>query len=134
MSEHAPDHPVTRHRGAGPPLVNMSRRPEIGHSRAELSMSTTGDPLRGLSPTACRQKPVRAPLMEAALTRVNNPATPVHVIKAEEDLLRNLLDQMHWNALVLMTLDQAQQVLPKDLENHADMGAVRTFVSEMIEK
>lgn len=72
--------------------------------------------------------------MKAALTRVNNPATPVHVIEAEEDLLRDLLDQMHWNALVLMTLDQAQEILPEDLENHADMGAVRTFVSEMIEK
>ena len=72
--------------------------------------------------------------MKAALTRVNNPATPVHVIEAEEDLLRDLLDQMHWNALVLMTLDQSEEILPEDLENHADMGAVRTFVSEMIEK
>ena len=46
--------------------------------------------------------------MKAALIRVNDPATAVHVIEAEEDLLCDLLDQVHWNALVLMTLDQAQ--------------------------
>lgn len=72
--------------------------------------------------------------MKAALTRVNDPATPMHVIETEENLLRNLLDQMHWNTLVLMTLDQAQEILAENLENHADMSPIRAFVSKMIEK
>lgn len=70
--------------------------------------------------------------MKAALTRVDDPATPVHVIEAEENLLRNLLDQRHWNTLVLVTFNQAQEILTENLENHADMGPIRTFVPKMI--
>ena len=68
------------------------------------------------------------------LTGVNYTATPVHIIEAQQNLLRNLLADVHGYTLVLMSLDQTEQVFSEDFEDHANVGAVGTFVSEMIEE
>lgn len=65
---------------------------------------------------------------------MDDSATPVHVVEAQQYLLRNLLDKVHWHPFVLVTLDQAQQVLTENFENHADVHAVRPLVSEMVEE
>lgn len=58
----------------------------------------------------------------------------MHVIETEKDLLRDLLHKMHRDALVLVSFDEAKQIFAKDLENHANMDAIRAFVAEMIKK
>lgn len=68
------------------------------------------------------------------LTSVDDATTAVHIIEPEEDLLRDLLDDVHWHALVLVALDQAEQVLAQHLENHANVRAVRALVSEVVEE
>ena len=68
------------------------------------------------------------------LTGVDDAATAVHVVESEEDLLRDLLDKVHGHALVLVSLDESEQVLAQDLEDHADVGAVRPLVSEVVEE
>ena len=50
-----------------------------------------------------------------------HPATPVDVIQTQQDLLGNLLDDMWWDAAVLIPLDEAEQVLPEHLKDHADV-------------
>ena len=67
-------------------------------------------------------------------TRVNDPTTPMHVVEPEQDLLRDLLDEVHGHALVLMPLDEAEEVLSEDLEDHADVGAVGALVPEVVEE
>lgn len=67
-------------------------------------------------------------------TGVDHTATTMHVVEAEEDLLCNLLYEVLWDALALMALDEAEQVLAEDLEDHADMGTVGAFVAKMVEK
>jgi hypothetical protein len=65
---------------------------------------------------------------------MDNTTTPMHVVQAKEDLLCNLLNEVHGDALVLMSLDQAEQILAQDLKNHADVGAIGSFVSEVIQE
>ena len=65
---------------------------------------------------------------------MNNPAIFVHVVEPKQYLLRDLLDEVHRDALVLVSLDQAEQVLAEHLEHHAYVRAVRAFVSEMVEE
>ena len=65
---------------------------------------------------------------------MNNPAIFVHVVEPEQYLLRDLLDEVHGHALVLMALDEPEQVLAEDLEDHADVRPVRAFVSEVVEE
>ncbi len=67
-------------------------------------------------------------------TGVYNAARAVHVVKSQEDLFRDLADDMHRNALVLVAPDEAQQVLAQDLEDHANMRAIRPFVAEVVEE
>ena len=45
-----------------------------------------------------------------------------------------MLAEVHRHTLVLMTLDQAEEVLAEHLEHHAYVRAVRAFVSEMVEE
>lgn len=61
-------------------------------------------------------------------------AASVHVIETEENLFRDLFDEGHGDAFVLMALDEAEEVFTKDLKNHADVGAVGPFVSEVVEE
>lgn len=58
----------------------------------------------------------------------------MHVVEAQKDLLCNLFDEVHGDTLVLMSLDQAEQILAQDLENHADVGAIGSFVPEVIQE
>ena len=41
---------------------------------------------------------------------------------------------MHGHTLVLVTLNEAEEILSEDLEDHADMGAVGSLVTEVIEE
>lgn len=63
-----------------------------------------------------------------------NATTAMHVIQPEQDLLRDLLDQSLRDAAALMALDEPEQVLAEDLEDHADVGAVRALVAEVVEE
>ena len=42
---------------------------------------------------------------------MNDAATAVHVVESKEDLLRDLLDQVHGHTFVLVSLDEAEQIL-----------------------
>lgn len=65
---------------------------------------------------------------------VNDTAAAVHVVEAEEDLLRDLADKWHGDTLVLVTLDEPEKVFAEDLEDHTYVGAVWAFVSKVVEK
>ena len=58
----------------------------------------------------------------------------VHVIETEENLFCDLFDEGHRDTFVLMALDEAEEVFTEDLEDHADVGAVGPFVSEVVEE
>jgi hypothetical protein len=65
---------------------------------------------------------------------VDDAAALVHVAEAEEDLLCDLADKVHWYALVLMAFYKAQEIFAEDLEYHADMSSVWTNIAEVIEE
>lgn len=65
---------------------------------------------------------------------MNNATTPMHIIQPQQDLLRDLLHKRLRHAPALMALDEAQQILAEDLEDHADVSAVRALVSEVVEE
>lgn len=65
---------------------------------------------------------------------VDDAATAMHVIETEEDLFGDLLDDVHGDALVLMSFDETEQVFAKDFKDHADVNAIGAFVAEMIKK
>lgn len=71
---------------------------------------------------------------EVKLTGVNNTTTPVHIIEAQQNLLGNLLADVHGHTLVLMPLDQSEEVFPEHFEHHANVGAVRSLVSEVVKE
>lgn len=66
--------------------------------------------------------------------RVNDAAFPVEVVEAEENLLRDLLDEMHWDTPVLPALDQTQKVLAEDLKHHAYVLSIRARMLERVEE
>lgn len=70
----------------------------------------------------------------SVFTGVYDAAAAVHVVQAEQDLLADLLDKVHGDALVLMAFDKAEEVLAEDLEDHADMDAVGALVAEVVEE
>jgi len=51
---------------------------------------------------------------------VNDPTTTVHIIDTKEGLLCNLTNEILWDAFLLMTPDQAEEVFTEDFENHAE--------------
>ncbi len=65
---------------------------------------------------------------------MHDTTAPMHVIQTQQHLLRNLLHQPHRHTFTLMPLDQPEQVLPQDLEDHANMGPIGTFMPEMVEE
>ena len=65
---------------------------------------------------------------------MDDAAAAVHVVEAHENLLGDLLDEGHGNALVLVPLDEPEQILAEDLEDHADVRAVRALVSEVVQE
>ena len=64
-------------------------------------------------------------------TGVNDP-TAVHIVETKEDLPCNLANEMLWDAVSSMTLDQAEKVFTEDFENHAYVGAVGTFMGKVV--
>ena len=81
-----------------------------------------------------RQLPQYRILLTQLRTGMDDATTAVHVVEPKEDLLRDLLDEVHGDALVLVPLDETEQVLAKDLEHHADVRAVRALVPEVVEE
>lgn len=71
---------------------------------------------------------------EVKLTGMNDAATPVHIIEAQQNLLRNLFANVHGYTLVLMSLDQTKKVFSEHFENHANMGAIGSLVPEMVKE
>ena len=65
---------------------------------------------------------------------MDDAATSVHIIQPQQDLLRDLPDERHRHALVLMALDEAEKVLAEDFEDHADVDPVWAFVPEVVEE
>lgn len=65
---------------------------------------------------------------------MDHPTIPMHIIEAEQNLLCDLLDEVHRHTFVLVTPDQAEEVLAEHLEDHADMDAVGAAMAEMIEE
>ena len=49
--------------------------------------------------------------MDTDGTCMNDPATPMHVVESHEYLLRDLLDEVHGDTLVLVSLDEAEEIL-----------------------
>lgn len=71
---------------------------------------------------------------EKQRTGVNYATTTVHVVQTQEHLFRDLFDEVHRDALVLMSLDEAEKIFAQDFRNHAHVSAIRTFMSEVIQK
>ena len=65
---------------------------------------------------------------------MNDPATPMHVVESHEYLLRDLLDEVHGDAFVLVALDETEQILAQHFEDHADVRAVGPLMAEMVEE
>ena len=68
------------------------------------------------------------------LTGMDDTTTSVHIIETQQNLLRDLFADGHGHSLVLMPLDQAKEVLSEHLEDHANVGAVRALMPEMVEE
>lgn len=65
---------------------------------------------------------------------VEDAAAVVLAVKAEQNLLRDLADQGHRDVPVLVTLDEAEEILAEDFEDHAAVDAVRAVVPEVVEE
>ncbi len=65
---------------------------------------------------------------------MNDAALLVHVVEAEEHLFCDLLDDVRRHAAMLVSLDEAEQVLAEHLKDHANVRAVGALVSEMVEE
>lgn len=66
--------------------------------------------------------------------RVNDAALVMQIVKPLEDLLRDLLADSRRDAPVLVPLDEAQEVLAKDLKDHADVRSMRAKVAKVVEQ
>lgn len=65
---------------------------------------------------------------------MDDAAAAVHVVETEEDLLCDLFDKVHGDALVLMALDKAEEVFAEDLKDHADVDAIGALVAKVVEE
>lgn len=63
-----------------------------------------------------------------------DPTPSMEVVQPKEDLFRNLSDDEIRDTTILIPFYQPPKVLSQHLERHADVGSVRTLVSEMIEE
>ena len=55
-----------------------------------------------------------------------------NICAAQQHLLRDLPNQRHEDPFNLMCFYQIEQVLAKNLEDHADVNAIWVFISEVI--
>lgn len=58
----------------------------------------------------------------------------MQIVQPEQDLLRDLLDDMCRDSPMLVPLDQSQQVLPQHLEHHAHVRPVGSDVPKVIKQ
>ena len=58
----------------------------------------------------------------------------MQVVETEQDLLGDLLNDVRRNSSMLIPLDESEQVLSQDLEDHANVRSVGTGVTEVIEE
>ena len=62
-----------------------------------------------------------------------NAAFSVQIVQAEQELLRDLLDERHGDTTVVPALNKTQKILAQDFENHAHMRAIWAFMLEAIQ-
>lgn len=65
---------------------------------------------------------------------MNDSALVVQVVETEKDLLGDLLDNVLRHTSMLISLDQAQEVLAEHLEDHAHVRSVGTGVTEVVDE
>lgn len=65
---------------------------------------------------------------------VNDAALAVKIIEAEQDLFCDLLNKGHRDAPVIPPLDEAQEILAEDFEDHAYVSPVGALVLKRIEE
>jgi hypothetical protein len=65
---------------------------------------------------------------------MNHVTTSVHVIQAQQPCFAICITSGMGTPFILMSLDQTERILPKNLEDHADMNTIRAVVSEVLEK
>jgi len=58
----------------------------------------------------------------------------VKILEAKEGLLHNYLDQSDWDAGLVVTFDEGEEVFPEWLKNDADMDILGCAVMERIEE
>ena len=58
----------------------------------------------------------------------------MHVIESQEDLFCDLLDEMGRDAFALVALDEPEQVLAEDLEDHTDMRTIWSTMTKVVEE
>ena len=71
---------------------------------------------------------------EGQLTCMNHATTSVHVIQAQQHLLRDLPNQRHGDPFILVSLYQTEQILAENLEDHVGVNTIRAFMSKVIEE
>ena len=65
---------------------------------------------------------------------MDDAAFRVHIVEAQQDLFRNLLDDVSWHASMLIPLDQPEQVLSEHFEHHAYVRTIGSSVAEVIKQ
>jgi len=105
-------------------------------SSAEMMDSTSSIQMRTFSGLRSGKTRLRHEKIEDVTIRtcMNDPATPMHVIQPQQDLLRDLLHEMHRHSLVLVSFDETEEILAENLKDHAHVDAIWAFVLEVIEK
>lgn len=63
---------------------------------------------------------------------MNDSAFIVQIVEAEQYLLGDLFDDMLRHTTMLVSFDQTEQILPKNLENHANVRTVGTGMFEVV--
>jgi hypothetical protein len=65
---------------------------------------------------------------------VNDATFSVDVIETEQHLLGDLFANVIWDTSMVISLDQAEQVLAENFKDHAHVRAVGSAVSEMVQQ
>ena len=65
---------------------------------------------------------------------MDDPAHPVQVVKADEDLFGHTADKRHRNSFVVVALHDLKQVDAEDLEDHDEVLSIGAIVQEGVEQ
>mmetsp|Transcript_25654 Transcript_25654/g.81644 ORF Transcript_25654/g.81644 Transcript_25654/m.81644 type:complete len:262 (-) Transcript_25654:306-1091(-) len=65
---------------------------------------------------------------------MNDLAIIVQVVERNQNLVRNLPHEVHWDAVVVVVLDEREKVVPEALEHHAHVRPVGPPVLEVVDQ